>query len=147
MAGIPSFGTILQLGNGATPTETFSDIAEIVDIPGLQPTRTLVEDTTHNQSSDYAHFVACMANGGKLALKVNYDPTETTHGEVSGLDYIFANALERNYRLVFNAGAGAGYYQFSAIIESAPLATPINGIYQKTYNFQVNSKPEWTAGS
>jgi len=145
MAGIPAFGTILQMGDGATPTEGFADIAEIADIPGLSPSINLVDDTVHNNASAWRHRTPTLFDGGKIALRINYDPTEVTHGEVAGLAYVFRNRQEKNYRLVFNVGAGSGYYQFPAIIESMNLPnSPIDGIYSATVNFQVNDEPVWT---
>jgi predicted secreted protein len=96
MSGRDGFGTQFQRGNGATPTEVFTTIANVTSISGPDRKRETIDVTAHDSPDQYMEFIGGLKDGGEVALEINYDPSETTHD----LDEDFDDTVARNYRVV-----------------------------------------------
>lgn len=71
-------GTIFSRGNGETPTETFTPIAEVTTfgIPGGQ-TETI--DVSNMDSGEYREFISGFKNAGDIKFDVNFLPGNSGH--------------------------------------------------------------------
>jgi predicted secreted protein len=96
MAGRDAFGTLFQRGDGATPTEHFTDMANVTSIGGPERSRDTIDVTAHDSPGGWMEFVGSLKDGGELSIDINYDPAETTHD----LDDDFDDTVPRSYRIV-----------------------------------------------
>jgi|SRR5262245_27453353 len=89
-------GTILAVGDGATPTEVFTAIAECKSITGPQFEGATIDVTTHSTAGNYREFKANILDPGSLDFEINFVGTNTQHKDL--LDDQAAQT-ERNYKL------------------------------------------------
>ena len=100
---IKGFGVKLGIGNGATPTEVFTDIAELAtDLSGPDLSRETIETTSHDSPDEYNTHIAGLKEGGEVSVGINYLPTEATHKNTDGgLLYLFESGEITNFQLTF----------------------------------------------
>jgi len=89
-------GTVLQLGNGATP-EKFLTIANVVSISGPTISHEVIDVT--DLEDDAAQYIAsAVMDGGEITLELNFEADDSTHDAVA--DDVIAGATH-NYQLCF----------------------------------------------
>jgi len=96
MPGRDAFGTLFKRGDGGTPTEVFTTIANVTSIGGPARTRETIDVTAHNSPDQYMQYIGGLKDGGEVSLEINYDPSETTHD----LDDDFDDTVARNYQII-----------------------------------------------
>jgi predicted secreted protein len=134
-----SFGTILKVGDGATPTEAFSNVAEVKDIKGWSASLS-TEDTTH-QGSTAAEFVAGVLDYGEVSFDVNFDPAGVSHDKL--FDDMVAKT-KRNFKLVMT-DSGAAEYSFSAFITKFELDMKVKGALTASITLKISGAVTLTA--
>lgn len=110
---IDGFGVILKLGDGEA-SETFTAVAELVEIKGPGIKRDSRE-TTHHQSTDkFREFKPGLKDGGEVTAKVNLLPGNATHGTAAGglLGTINDDELH-NWKMVLPEDASEAQYEWS----------------------------------
>ncbi|GHH68436.1 putative secreted protein [Streptomyces umbrinus] len=139
MAGLDAFGTQLQRGDGA-PGETFSPIANVTDItpPGIE--RETYDVTAHDSLEGWREFIGGLKDGGEVEIEVNYDPREH-----DGLVADFADALPRNYKVVWPGALGN--WAFGAILTNFEPEAPHDDKLAASLTFKVSGKPVLTTGA
>jgi len=105
MAGtgaIKSHGITIKMGDGATPTENFTAIAELRNVTGPALTKSALEATTHASSAK--EQIPGLKDPGTLTFPVNWIPTDPTHAFSSaaaaslGKDWL--NDTVRHYQYI-----------------------------------------------
>ena len=100
--GESSFGTLLQRGDGAAPTEAFTTIAQVTNIGGPSLSQESVDVTSHSSAGAFREKVGGLLDGGEISLDINFGPTEPTHKEgAGGLLKDFTDRSVNNYKLLF----------------------------------------------
>ncbi len=140
MAGLDAFGTQLQRGDGATPTEAFAAIANVTDItpPGIE--RETYDVTAHDSLEGWREFIGGLKDGGEVEIEVNYDPREH-----DTLISDFADALPRNYKVVWPGTLGS--WAFAAILTNFEPEAPHDDKLAASATFKVSGKPTITTGA
>ncbi|MVO87932.1 outer capsid protein Hoc [Streptomyces sp. p1417] len=140
MAGLDAFGTQLQRGDGATPTETFSPIAAVTEItpPGVE--RETYDVTAHDSPEGWREFIGGLKDGGEVEIEVNYDPREH-----DALFADFADALPRSYKVVWPGTLGS--WAFAAILTNFEPEAPHDDKLAASLTFKVSGKPTITTGA
>jgi predicted secreted protein len=135
MAGIDGFGTALQRGNGATPTETFTTIANVTSInpPGMS--RETIDVTAHDSPDGWMEFLGGLKDGGEVSTDVNYDPSEH-----DSLVADFEDDAPRNYQIVF-PDAAATTWSFAAILTGFEPEAPYDDKLAASLTWKVTGKP------
>lgn len=121
---LSAFQTLVQIGDGATPTEGFTTIAELRNISGPSMSADVIDVTTHNTSTPFRRFISGLIDGGEINLDINFVPQDPTHSYSTGLLSDFLNRTRRNFALVF-PDEGSTTWIFPGIIT----------------NFETNSDP------
>jgi predicted secreted protein len=75
VAGLDGFGAELRRGDGATPTEVFTPIAEATNFSGPGLERDTYDVTTHQSPNRWREFIGGLKDAGEIEVDVNYDPT------------------------------------------------------------------------
>ncbi|AZM54166.1 outer capsid protein Hoc [Streptomyces sp. WAC 01529] len=140
MAGLDAFGTQLQRGDGATPTEAFAPIANVTDItpPGIE--RETYDVTAHDSEEAWREFIGGLKDGGEVEIEVNYDPREH-----DALASDFADSEPRSYKVVWPKTLGE--WSFKAILKGFEPEAPHDDKLAASLTFKVSGKPVMTVGA
>lgn len=123
-SAVSSHGTLLKIGNGATPTEVFTTIAEVKDITGPNIT-VATEEVTNHDSAGWTEHVATIKDGGEITLSINYYSATTQ----DTLETDMGNRTKRNFQIVFPLPAsGTDTRAFAAYITGFQLNAPVSGV-------------------
>lgn len=139
-AALSAFGTLLKRGDGGSPTETFTSIAEVLDIGGISLESAMEDVTSHLASGRYEESVPTTKKVGPVTFKLNFVPTATTHSYTSGLVKDFDNQTLRNFKVVF-PDAGSTTWAFSAYVSKVDIAAPVKGVLSGDVTLTITGAP------
>lgn len=120
-AAIAGIGTLLQIGNGATPTEIFTTIAEVNNITNTK-TREVYDVTSFESVGGYREKIPGLRDPGEYNFNMFF--TAVNYGQLN--DEFESNTL-RNFRLVM-PDDGASQFDFSGYITSIGKAIPLTNM-------------------
>jgi predicted secreted protein len=142
MSGRNAFGTEFRRGNGATPTETFTTIANVTNIGGPNRTRDTIDVTTHGSPDAWKEFIGALKDGGEVSLDINYDPAEVTHD----LDDDFDDVEPRNYQIVILPDTEDEHtWDFAGILTELGDEFPYDDKMSRSMTIKISGKPILTA--
>lgn len=135
------YGTIFKVGNGGSPTETFTDFgAEVTSITPPGYSRDAL-DATHMSSPDrFREYIAGLMDAGEVSMDLNYIP-DTADAFVAAVI-----AGKQNYQVVFvdESAAAILTFTFAAICTAYQPTAPVDGKMTATATFKVSGKPVLT---
>lgn len=134
-----SFGTLLQMGDGATP-EAFTTIAEVGDIAGPALSSDTAEATNHSSTDGMEEVVPTILRTGQVTFPINFVPTAVTQGYTAGLLYHWKQRTKKNWKLIFPDGSSTTW-QFAAFIVGFAPKAPVNGILSADITLKVTGSP------
>lgn len=104
---ISAFGTLLQRGDGVTPTEGFTTVSELenIEIPAVETDT--IETSHHTSPGGYKEFVLGMRDGGEVTLEGSYIPTDATQRATTGILADNLSGVRRNFKCIFPDGSPA----------------------------------------
>ena len=137
---VSSFGTLLKIGDGATPTEAFTTIAEVMDISGPEFTRDTEEVTNHSSTGGYKEYIATLKDAGNVSFDLNFTNAATQ----LALATDFENGTVRNFKIVFPLPTGNTTLSFAGIVTSLGIAAPVQGILRRGVQIQVTGAGTWS---
>ncbi len=142
MSGKDAFGTLLKRGNGATPTEAFTTIANVTSINGPARTRETIDVTSHDSEDGWMEFLGGLKDGGEISLDLNYDPSETTQA----LDDDFDDVEPRNYQVVILPDTADEHtWSLSCILTGLEDEFPYDDKMSRSVTLKVTGKPTLSA--
>lgn len=137
---ISSFGTLLKIGDGATPTEAFTTIAEVKDISGPSLALEVTEVTSHSSPNGWREKIGTLLDGGEVTFEINYVPTENTHDAGTGLVKDMKDRTLRNFQLVFPDVASTTW-EFSALVSAFEPSAPVDGSLAASVTLSISGEP------
>lgn len=137
---LAAFGTLLKIGDGATPTEVFTSIAEVKEIGGPSLELETVDVTSHTSPGGWREFVGTLLNGGEVELTLNFVPTEGTHDNSTGLLADMTARTRRNFQMVF-PDVGATTWAFTAFVTGFEPSAAVDGSLDAEVTLQVTGQP------
>ncbi len=141
MSGRDGFGTQFQRGNGATPTEVFTTIANVTGIKGPGRKRETIDVTAHDSPEQYMEFIGGLKDGGEVQLDINYDPGNATHD----LDDDFDDVDPRNYRVVILPDTDDEHtWALKAIMTELSDEFPYDDKMTRSMTLKITGKPTLT---
>lgn len=115
-------GSALRVGDGGSPTEAFTTIAEVIETSGPEQVNDEIETT--NLSSTAKEFMSALKDSGSMDFECHFAPSNAQH------QTLFAdagNGTVRNYRMEWDDGnSPKPYIQFAAFVARLSNATPPN---------------------
>lgn len=137
--GTIGLGTILKMGDGATPTEVFADVANVVGIDG--PGRSMeIVDATHLASvGGYREKIPHLKDGGTTSLTVQYDPNHATHDEATGLGLKFENRTLTNFQINLPTSP-AKTISFAAYVTNMGTGIEVDNLIQLTLELTITGQ-------
>lgn len=133
-------GTLLQRGDGGTPTENFTTVAEVTNISGPGLSRDAVDVTSHDSPNKYREFIAGLKDAGEITFDINFIPTNATHSVASGVLKDFQDGTRRNYKLVF-PDAGNTEWICPCIVTGFEPSEPIDDRLTASVTLKVAGSP------
>jgi predicted secreted protein len=138
--GISSFGTLLKIGDGATPTESFTTIAEVLDIGGPSLSLDTEEITNHSSAGGWEEVVASILRSGEVTFEINYDPAGGTHDASTGLIADMVARTLRNFQLIF-PDSGNTTWSFGAYVTGFEPGAPVKGKLSASVTLKPSGQP------
>lgn len=123
-------GTVLAIGDGATPTELFTVVADVTSIK--QSGHQFDEiDTTHMQS-DAKEFMAGMEDNGEYALELNFQ------NDSSQAAYKAAAGSIKNFQLQMPTLTTPKKLTFGALVQPLNLSADPKSVLKATAKIRVS---------
>lgn len=138
--GLPSFGTLLKIGDGGSP-ESFTTIAEVLDIGGPDLNLDTEETTNHSSTGGWEEFVPTILRSGAVDFEVNFDPNDSTHSYSTGLIADMISRTKRKFQLVFPTTPTV-IWAFTAIVTKFAPAEPVAGKLSASVSLKITGQPE-----
>lgn len=128
-------GSLLKLGDAATPTEAFTTVAKIMEIDPITQTKPLVDVT--NLESTGREYIGGLADGDEFNVAAQLIMDQATHGEAAGVDKVFLDGLPRNFELFPNGQSKK--IKFAAICTQRGFGgfTP-DGVMRHTWRMKIS---------
>jgi hypothetical protein len=145
--GYAGFGTILYIGDGASPPNyTIIPNLSNMKIGGFKTQSTDV--TTHTISTSgpsivnqpWVQKIPTLLEGGQITADIEFAPEQPTHGAQApnGMLYIYLNRQIRNWKITMPTSPPFNVI-FTAFIDSFPLDFPVTGVIKTTVSMTVTS--------
>jgi hypothetical protein len=138
MTTLASHGTIIQIGDGGSPTEVFAAIADLGDI--TPPNVTMETHDASTQTSDWAVFIPGLKRMEPVTFAMNFDPSEATHDHLTGLIKDSLDQTKRNFRIVFT-DPGSTTWEFAAYVTGVVPEAPVDGVLTAEVTLQPTGEP------
>ena len=137
---IHAFGIDLQMGDGGDP-ENFTSLAEVLDVNGPGMTADTVEVTPHDPSGNkWKKFLKALRDGGEVTFDINFEPTESTHDETTGLLAELDSDDLRNFKLIFPDGSSTTW-DFSGYVTNFNPNGPVQEALTASITIKLSGKP------
>ncbi len=140
---VQSQGTLLQVGDGATPTENFTTVLGVKDIDGPGLTHSEI-DVTSQDSNAWKEVIAGLKDGASLKFNVTFNPNEATHNETNGLLAKYLDGLTRHWRVVFPVSP-ARRWLINGFMKEFAMKEPVDGAIEATCSIRVTGAPNFNA--
>lgn len=138
--GISAFGTLLKIGDGGSPTETFTTIAEVTSIGGPGLSLDTIEITNHSSPGGWREFIGGLLNAGEVSLDINYDPVGATHNATTGLIADMVARTLRHFQLVF-PDTGSTTWSFTALVTLFEPSEPVDDKLAASVTLKLTGQP------
>lgn len=133
---VRAFGTILKLGDGATPVESFANVPEVVEYEFPTPTREEIDVTHHESPGEYREFIGSFKDAGSLTFTVNWNPNNAIHKQLIDL---FEAGTTVNWQVAFPVSP-TKTAAFSAYVSSYQPMPPIDGALRAQFILRVSGQ-------
>jgi predicted secreted protein len=94
------YGSKLKLGDGGTPTEVFTSIAEVIDLTPPALSRDSIDVTNQDTTNGWREKIPGFRDGGEVTFNCNWLPTNATHDATTGLLSTFNDNDLHNWQIV-----------------------------------------------
>lgn len=118
---ILGWGTQLQLGDSATPTEHFSTIEGVKDFDLPSGKTDQVDVTSHSSLLRTKEYIAGIIETGELKFEIFFDPSEATHQDLWGLK---ASGETCNWKVISTDEEGTEF-TFAANVQDMEIGFPV----------------------
>lgn len=130
------YGAIFAIGDGATPTEGFDALAEVIDITPPSDNWDIFEKTHMSSPNRTKEFGVGLNDPGECSLTVNFLPGEADDDAIQALRGL---TTPTNFRITFPAIAGnpAVTWTFAGYLSGYEPQVPINDRMTATVRIKV----------
>jgi hypothetical protein len=138
----PSNGVKFMVGDGATPTEAFAELAEVLDLEGPGFSRDTEETTSHGDSMKT--YLGTVPDGGEVSFELNFDPNDTGH--MGLISQIKGSGKPRNFQVVFPT-TPLTTWGFAGIVTEFTPSAPVSGKLSASVTIKVSGDVDTAAGA
>lgn len=131
---IPGYGTLLKLGDGATP-ENFSTVVEVTELKPPQISLK-TEDATSHDSNGWEEVIATLLSGGQVTGKLNWRATDPTQNEITGILSKILNRTKANWKVVLPGAIKT--FSFAGLLTDFKPDAPVAGKLSADFTIQIS---------
>lgn len=142
MAKYASFGTLFQIGDGAT-SETFTTVSGVQDIDGPEYSREIIDVTAHDSPGGYEEILPSFKRTGPISFPLVFDPADTTHDATTGLRSFFEDGNSHNFRMI-GTDTGSQQMDFSGYVVNFTESRPVAGAWTATVQIKPTGQPTFS---
>jgi hypothetical protein len=150
--GFTGIGATLKLGDGVTPTEGFTSIANITSF-NLNSEADQVDATHLLSTSGYREYKPGFKRFS-VDFEYHFDPDNPSQDDTNGILSLYDSGESRNYKADFagadNGGTGAptanAVCSFSGVVTAHSVAVS-EGMVTGTGTISASSSPTWGAAA
>ena len=107
---ISNFGTVLQIGSGATAPYTYTDIKGVYLVPAIESNQEKIEVTHHDQNSPYRKYIPSgLIDPGDYEFGMRSDRSDSTQQTIYTL---FKSGEAGHFRIVHTDGLAQSFDAF-----------------------------------
>jgi len=147
MADTETFGLILYLDSGGASPNAYTAMAGVTNIGGLFSFDRSIIDTS-DISAEVKTFLAGQLDPGAVDFECKFDPTEATHGDLSGLIYTMKTRGLFDWCLKIPASTAAGavatYMYFQGVTTSVNPSGAQDDIIRASCSIKMSGLPVFT---
>ena len=136
-----AYGSVIQLGDGAT-SETFTAIAEVVDVVPPAESRESIRVTNHGSANRTHEDIPGLRDGGQVTFKVNWLPTNATHNKSTGLRKHWEANANSNWKIILPDSLGTISFTGHAVNWNPTLPLAAQGSLDLT--IKVSGMPTYS---
>ncbi len=133
------FGSLLKRGDGAV-SETFTTVAEVVELPMPNLKLDTPEATHHGSPGGWREFIAGLLDAGDVKIKVNWLPSNATQSASTGALADMPNRVKRNWQIVLADGASTTW-SFAAYVAGFEGKANLDKPFEATITLKVTGQP------
>lgn len=128
---LESQGMKIQIGDGATPTEAFTDIPEVKTFNGPNGSASIIDAT--DLSSTAKEKRMGLQDHGQLQFTVNFLPSNTNHALLMTAK---SDRQARNFKLIFT-DTPSTTWSFAAFVTSVAISGGVDGIVEGNVTLEI----------
>jgi predicted secreted protein len=135
-----AYGSEFKIGDDGT-TESFTKVAEVVDISGPNMSRDAIEVTSQDSTSGWREFIPGMRDGGEVSVTANWIPVDLTHDDGSdGVLAHFQDNVLHNWKIVTadDGSSGTMDIDFAGIVTNFDISLPLEEQAQLEFTIKVS---------
>lgn len=131
---IESQGMSIKIGDGATPTEGFTDINSVKSISGPSGSASVIDITT--LASTAKEKMMGLKDEGQVSLNINFNPSEATH---LALLTARTNKTKTNFQLHFTDASNT-VYNFAGYVLSVPVNSGVDAVVEGSVTIEISGE-------
>lgn len=137
-----AYGSKLQLGDGATPTEVFTSIAEITEMNIFALERDEIDVTSYGSANGFREFIPGMRDGGSVEITANWLAGNATQNFTVGLGKQFNDDVLHNFKIVTAGGIGSvATVAVSGFVTKYEVSAGLEEQYVLSCTIKISGKP------
>lgn len=127
-----------QVGNGAEPTEIFSDFCAVSDPGAIGEEKALIDVTS--MCDEARTYRGGLPDGVSIPLKCNFIQGDTA---IRSMYQSYRQDTRRNYRLALDDTSPPEYFEFGAIVTAWNLGIPVGDKASVTFTLKISGLVDW----
>lgn len=116
MAKARQLGTLLKIGDGATPTEAFTTVAQLTRVGSPRWTNEVISFVDHSAAGRYKEKLTTWLDAGTVEVTGFWDPNDATHDDTTGILESALDGAVRNFQVYFPQFSPTIEFEFAAVV-------------------------------
>jgi predicted secreted protein len=126
-------GVLLKIGDSGGTAETYTTLAEVLDIDGPSQKRDSIEVTSHS-SAGWREYIAGLRDGGEIKFDINFVPDDATQVTLRG---VFDDGITANFQIVYPNGTTD---TFAATVTEYGTKSPVDGAVTESIGLKISGE-------
>jgi predicted secreted protein len=135
-----AMGSLLKIGDGASPTEVFTTVPEVYKLTGPSVKFDLLDVTSHDTSGLFREWLPGLSDGDMISFTVHWRPSNTVHKNLRIDSYA---ATRRNFKIVYPDTSDNTVQVSTFISELSPVAD-VGPVMEMSGRLKITGAPSWT---
>jgi len=120
--------------------ETYATVAEVKDIRGPEIKLDVIDVTNQSSPGGYEEIIPSIRRSGNLTFDVNFNPTDPTLDQTTGLLAAIHDRVRRNFRLLLNDDDDT-MWSFRGFVVGFDETAPVVGVLGASVTIKITGRP------